>query len=139
MRIDLGFYFLLFFLGFFADPIFGQKCTVPAVGEDRRVCSHMVVQRQGIVTSELAGVVVDVNGEPIVEAVIEVYETKEDGKLVAIYKTDMKGRFCIRNLIKGLYMVKVGWSRLGFNCTDVEVEIKGKIKRFLEIELPIGT
>ena len=141
MRIIVVFQFLLFVLVllYFADRTFAQNCKTAKVGEDRRVCSHMVVEIRGSVSRELVGVVVDANGEPIVESVIEVYEAKKDGKLVATYKTGIDGRFCIKKLIKGRYSVKVGWSRLGFNCTDVEVEIKGKTKRFLEIELPIGT
>lgn len=90
-------------------------------------------------TSEFVGVIVDVNGSPIPTSILELYEAKENGKLVSIYQTDVDGRFCIKNLKKGRYKLQAGWSKYGFNCTDMIVEISGRTKRNLVVRLEIGT
>lgn len=115
-----------------------QKCKPPSVGDEQRVCSQMTVEIDGLKTSQLIGIVVDANDAAVSESIIEIYEAKENGKLVATYKTDFDGRFCIKDLPKGKYLMSIGWSRLGFNCVDLKMEIKGKTKRFVTIYLPLG-
>lgn len=118
----------------------GQKCENPTVSEDRRVCSHMVVEfSKAKTTSRLVGIVEDPNGDPVPESIIELYDAKENGKLIATFKTDETGRFCIKNLKKGTYFLRAGWSRLGFYCTDMKIEISGRTKRFLRVPLEVGT
>lgn len=129
----------LFILGALYSFVSGQKCNDKSVGVDRRICSHMVVKIPGMTTSQLKGIVINANEEGIPESIIEIYEAKEDGKLIATYKTGFDGRFCFKNLPKGKYLLKVGWSRLGYNCTDIEIKIKGNTKRFIKIPLEIGT
>lgn len=136
MRIALAFACLTFAVQLAA----GQKCIAPHVGDERRECAQMVVDRSGNVeTSELKGTVVNHNGEGIPASVVEVYEDKENGILVATYLTDIDGKFCIKNLKKGKYVLKAGWSRLGFNCTDMKIKITGKTKRTITVPLDIGT
>lgn len=135
----IRFFLLILISVVFVSLAFGQKCNDKTVGNERRVCSHMVVELQGIVTSQIKGVVVDGNEKAIPDSVIEVYEAKEDGKLIATYKTDFEGKFCFKNLPNGKYFLRAGWSRLGFNCTDLKIEIKGKIERIVKIPLEVGT
>jgi hypothetical protein len=116
-----------------------QKCTDKTVGNERRVCSHMVVEIDGIETRLVKGIVVDANNTAIPDSIIEVYEAKEDGRLVATYKTKFNGKFCFKNLPEGKYILRVGWSGLGFNCTDIKIDIKGKTKKFIRIPLQVGT
>jgi hypothetical protein len=94
---------------------FGQKCKNKSNIDERRICSHIIVKIESIETSELKGIVIDANEEAIPDSIVEVYEAKENGKLLAIYKTGIDGKFCIKKLPKGKYHLKVGWSRLGFN------------------------
>ena len=99
----------------------------------------MIVKIEEIETAELKGLIVDPDKKPMPESVIEVYEAKEDGRLIATYKTGGDGKFCIKNLPTGKYLIKAGYSRFGFNCTDIEVQIKGKTKRLVKIPLEVGT
>jgi len=120
--------------------IFGQKCVEPTnKSSERRVCSHMEVTIDEVVTSQIKGIVLDANNDPVLESIIEIYESKENGKLVAVYKTGDDGKFCIKKLPKGKYSLKVGWSRFGFNCTNLEVEIKGNKKKLIKVPLQVGT
>jgi hypothetical protein len=124
---------------FAAHVSLGQKCVAPTIGTDRGICAQMVVEFAGPkAASQFTGIVVDVNDKPIPEAVIEIYTADKNGELVLTYKTDDSGRFCIANLKKGKYRMKVGWSRFAFNCTEMRIEISGKTKRFLQVSLEVG-
>ena len=130
---------LTFLLLFSVQIIFAQKCVERSVGNERRFCSHMIVEIEGFETAELKGIIIDSNEDPIPESVIEVYEAKEDGRLIATYKTGGDGKFCIKDLPTGRYLIRAGYSGKGFNCTNIEVQIKGKKKRFVKIPLEVGT
>jgi hypothetical protein len=116
-----------------------NKCRAVKVGPERRVCSHMLVVLEGVQSKNLRGEIVDVNDQPVPGSIIELYESKPDGRLVATFETKDDGRFCVIELPKGNYILRVGWSRTGFNCVDLEVRIKGKSEKDLKITLPTGT
>lgn len=135
-----NFFPTLFVILVSATFIFAQKCVDPTNEfTERRVCSHMVIEIDKVVTSQIKGIVLDANEDPIPESIIEIYESKEGGKLVAVYKTGDDGKFCIKKLPKGKYLLKVGWSKFGFNCTDLEVEVKGNKKKLIKVPLEVGT
>ncbi|MEQ1762362.1 MAG: carboxypeptidase-like regulatory domain-containing protein [Pyrinomonadaceae bacterium] len=124
---------------FAAQASSGQNCVKPIVGPDRGICAQLTVQFAELKrTSRLVGVVVDANGASIPEAIIEVFSGDEKGEIVATYRTDDSGRFCIKDLKTGKYRIKVGWSKFGFNCTEMRIEISGKTKRLLQVPLEIG-
>lgn len=130
---------IISFLIFGVQLAIAQQCEKPRVGEERQVCSEAtVVFSKEFTTSQLAGVVLSRNGEAIPGSIIEVYEARKDGALVSTYKTDKNGRFCVKELKEGKYILKAGWNKPGYNCTELTIKISGKTKRLLEVTLELG-
>lgn len=118
---------------------YGQQCVKPKVTSEKGICAQMTVEFAELHrTSQLLGVVLDANGSPISDAVVEVYPAAGKGEVVATITTDEDGRFCIKDLERGRYRIKVGWSKFGFNCTEMQIEISGKTKRLVKVPLEVG-
>ncbi len=123
----------------FAFSTFAQDCkNNPAKENEKRICSFEEVTLIGIKTSEIVGIVIDSQELPIKDTIIELYEAKENGQLIQRYKTEKGGRFCFKNLPKGKYFLKAGWSKFGYNCSNINIEVKGKKKRLVTIPLQVG-
>ena len=116
-----------------------EKCQGNPVNDDEKpTCSFETVELFRMKTSEINGIVVEPNEAPLSDAIIELYEAKEDGRLLQKIKTGKDGTFCFKNLPKGKYYLKVGWSKFGFDCSTINIEIIGKTKRLVTIPLEVG-
>lgn len=135
-QLTIMFAFLLFAASF---SIFAQDCkNNPVINDEKPICSFEVLTLFGVKTSEIAGIVIDSQELPISEAILELFEAQENGQLIEKYKTAKDGRFCFKNLAKGKYLLKVGWSKFGYNCSYINIEVKGKKKRLVTIPLQVG-
>ena len=131
--------FLLFYCVFICSADAQRKCEMPTDQTAGVISCHIRERLADVQTSYLSGKVVDPNDEGLPESVINVYETGEDERFVAMVMTDKNGRFCLKGLADGVYRVHIGWSRSGFNCFEVEVRIRKGSLHKINAKLPVGT
>ena len=126
----------------------------PAVADDSAHGANESIQYTAKSVREIRGNVTLPNGEPISEAVIEVYEYSVSDKKLPVYVvenskkrktaclTDERGEFCIPRLSAGKYLLKVGTrSAVGINNAYIIVNLIPNLdsRRKLEISLQLGT
>lgn len=116
-----------------------QTCRENLAEEsEQAVCAMEIVSFPKIKTSEITGIVL-YNFEPFQNAIVELYKVSKDKtELVKKVKTLKDGRFCFGNIPKGLYKIKLASADFAYKCTEVEVEIRGKVKRLISLPIEIG-
>ena len=125
----------------------------PAAANDFPHGANEVIQSTAKPVKQLRGNVMLQNGEPISEAVVEVYDYSGRDKRLpygpeslkkrkAACLTDEKGEFCFTRLPAGKYVLKVGTQApAGINYSFVIVNLIPDLRsrRKLEISLNLGT
>jgi protocatechuate 3,4-dioxygenase beta subunit len=125
----------------------------PAATNDFPHGANEVIQSTAKPVKQLRGNVMLQNGEPISEAVVEVYDysgrdkrlpygPESSKKRKAACLTDEKGEFCFTRLPAGKYVLKVGTqATAGINYSFVIVKLIPDLRRRrkLEISLNLGT
>ena len=103
----------------------------------------MTIEESSPAVPKLAGVVLDANEEPIIEADVVVRRIigKDKTYYVGSQRTDENGRFCFGGLHCGTYIVGTG--ARGFNAvlTTVKLQPKNRSIRLRKIKIlqPVGT
>lgn len=131
------------------DCLFTSKNDVPSMG------NVIVVINEGKV-KQIKGTVAYASGELMDNAVIEVfqvsknevvddenaYKITENKKRKTACKTNRSGKFCFKDLPKGIYVLKIGLDtlkdRIGTNGIYFIVEVDSKNGEKHEIEATIG-
>jgi protocatechuate 3,4-dioxygenase beta subunit len=125
----------------------------PAAADDFPHGANEVIQSTARPVKQLRGNVMLQNGQPVSEAVVEVYdysgrdkkrpyEPESSKKRKAACLTDEKGEFCFTRLPAGNYLLKVGTqASAGINYSFVIVTLSPHLRssRKLEISLNLGT
>jgi hypothetical protein len=141
-------------------PAVDQKCSCPKAGEyDRPHGANEIIEFNAGTLQTIRGKVTLPNGEPVNEAVVEIYEFTKADKNESAYKiaearerkfaclSDRNGDFCLSDLPSGWYVLRIGMrGSPGFNEVFVKVRLdRSWWKRWfrsgrpLRIELPLGT
>jgi hypothetical protein len=103
---------------------------------------------------KISGKVSYLNGEPILNAIIDVYRVRsftqnrspfpselvKDGSVAKSYSVDKKGRFCLIGLPNGYYILRIGTDQTGFKHLYIKVRKKSSYSsKTIRIELEVGT
>lgn len=127
--------------------------TASEKSEMESVGANMIVVSDGIKkVREIHGIITDSTSSPLVRAIIDVYSVKgmskhgsgdqyvKDQSPLASYKVDSDGRFCLKGLKDGEYVLRIGTDRFAFMHTYIKVrKTKSGSKRPIEIMLELGT
>ena len=130
----------IIFLACFALSVKAQNCKYDKNGIEEPPFVWMANKLVPKTIRKIKGKVTDRTQEPIVGAVISVFQLNENGaKFIGSNETDEKGRFCFGNLKKGKYAIKVGHKYFQLYEIDVNLEPKNKkAERELAFELDVG-
>jgi hypothetical protein len=94
-----------------------------------------------LIVKKLQGLVTDSTETPLSESLVEIFEKKGSRKRIKACWVDERGNFCVKNIPKGLYQLRI--SHEGFIAIYYEIEIdpviKGKTLKKLKIKLNVAT
>lgn len=148
--------FIIFLICVFSVPLFAQKrecanpsieINIPAVG-----ANEVVYYSKTRKVKRMLGQITDSTGQGL-EAIIEIFVVKSFGKSdenpgdiisddapVNRYLTNENGEFCIENLPKGKYVLRIGTRRFAFNFALFKISLSnyGSSKP-LKFDLTPGT
>jgi len=149
--IAFAFLLLIFISNSFAQ---NSKCkNASAETDDDLMCANELVEFAKLhKVKQMQGRVLINKAEYPLLGVIDIYVvSKLDAKslpsdlvkqLVPFkrFKTNERGEFCLTGIAEGDYVLKVGTSEGGFNCTWLKVKVtKSGSKKPIEIGLTLGT
>lgn len=125
---------------FFSLSVSAQNCKFDKNGVENPPFVWMQNELPPKIIREIKGKITDNNEEPIVGAVISLFQLIDtDVKFIGSIESNEKGRFCFGKLKKGKYLIKVGHKY--FQRYDIEVNLEPKNKKAekeLVFELDIG-
>jgi hypothetical protein len=131
-----------------------RKCSCQAALEsDQPHGANELIEYSAKTVKRIQGTVLDPNGAPINEAVVEVYKYSGGEKIFgskerqAACLMDRNGSFCFTGLPSGRYLLRIGTRKPeGFNEVFVKVKLDLawwtswlRLSKKLEVKLSLGT
>jgi protocatechuate 3,4-dioxygenase beta subunit len=122
-------------LGLFAALSLNPDChCLPASDADKPHGANMLIEHTGVTVTKIKGRVIYPDGEPVNDAVVELfdyedrdarpYQITQFQKRRAACLTGKDGRFCFTNLSSGLYALRIGTrTPAGMNEAHVKVNL----------------
>jgi hypothetical protein len=120
-------FFFCLMIAFCVEMSSAQSSRIRSSKDEIRLCPWTDVESGLFKTSKISGIVTDQNDAfiPSVRLILR----SPDGSRVALVKSDKKGNFAFPLVSPGQYFLKARWSKPGFNCKEIEIEVSGSIDR----------
>ena len=123
--IKLAFVFITLFLT--VESLAAQTNRVRSLKSEVRVCAWTDIETEAFTTNKISGIVTDSNAAFIPKVTLEL--RSQMGSRIAGVKSDKKGNFVFPLISPGRYLLKARWSKPGFNCREIEIEVAGSVDR----------
>ena len=114
--------------------------------------NQIIVESRLRKVNSIQGQVLDLNGEPIANAIVDVFpltpslekfsswKKSDEGRSFRSFKSNKRGEYCLADLPEGRYELRYGTSEFAFNHLIIQVQTKNSFARkTIEVKLSPGT